>query len=230
FYLMVSLGGVLGGVVVTLVAPRIFNGYWEYHIALILCGVLALCALLVDRTLPLAPRASLKAIVIAGALLVAGTTVYQSARAQTTGRLRLRNFFGVKQVFEKDGMLHLRNGGVDHGGQYLDPARKREGTFYYTKHTAVGTLLTNYPQPEGRGRRIGVLGLGTGVLAVYGQPKDTMRFWEIDPQVIELAKGPNAKFSYLRDTRATIEVIEADGRLGLVEDKGPGYDVLVVDV
>ena len=176
FYLMVSLGGVLGGVLVTIVAPRIFSGYWEYHIALILCGALALWAQLADRTAPLATHASLKAVAIAGALIVAGGAVYQSTRAQTTGRLRLRNFFGVKQVFEKDGMRYLRNGGVDHGGQYLDPARRYEGTFYYTKHTAVGTLLTNYPNPEGRGRRIGILGLGTGVLAVYGQPQDTMRF------------------------------------------------------
>jgi spermidine synthase len=87
-----------------------------------------------------------------------------------------------------------------------------------------------YPKPEERGRRIGILGLGTGVLAVYGRSQDTMRFWEIDPQVIGLAKGPDAKFSYLADTTANVEVIEGDGRLGLAQDTGPGYDVLVVDV
>jgi hypothetical protein len=230
FYLMVSLGGVLGGVLVTIAAPRIFSGYWEYHIGLIVCGGLALWALLADRSVPLAPHALLKAGVLALALLVAGGALYQSARAQTIGRLRLRNFFGVKQVFEKDGVRYLRNGGVEHGGQYVDPARRREGMFYYTKNTAVGVLLTNYPRPVGRGRRIGILGLGTGVLAVYGQPQDTMRFWEIDPQVIELANGPKAKFTYLADTAANVEVIEGDGRLGLAQDTGPGYDVLVVDV
>jgi hypothetical protein len=230
FYLMVSLGGVLGGVFATIVAPRVFAGYWEYHIAIVLCGVLALWALLVDKTAPLAPRRSLKALAIALVLFVAGGGIYQAARAQITGRQRLRNFFGVKQVFEKDGIRYLRNGGVEHGGQYLDPARRREGLFYYTKHTAVGTLLTNYPQPDGRGRRIGILGLGTGVLAVYGEPRDTIRFWEIDPQVIELANGPKAKFSYVRDAKANIEIIEADGRLALARDTGPGYDVLVVDV
>ncbi len=230
FYLMVSLGGVLGGVLATIVAPRIFNGYWEYQIALIFCGVLALWTLLADKTAPLAPHKSSKAIAIGVALLLAGGAMFQAMRVQTVGRLRLRNFFGVKQVFEKDGMRYLRNGGVDHGGQYLDPARRTEGTFYYTKHTPVGILLANYPKPEGRGRRIGILGLGTGVLAVYGLPQDTMRFWEIDPQVIELAQGPNAKFSFLRDTKADVDVIEADGRLGLERDSGPGYDVLVVDV
>jgi hypothetical protein len=129
FYLMVSLGGVLGGVLVTIAAPRIFSGYWEYHIGLIVCGGLALWALLADRSVPLAPHALLKAGVLALALLVAGGALYQSARAQTIGRLRLRNFFGVKQVFEKDGVRYLRNGGVEHGGQYVDPARRREGMF-----------------------------------------------------------------------------------------------------
>lgn len=230
FYLMVSLGGVLGGGVVTIIAPRIFNGYWEYHITLIVCGVLVLWALLADKSSPLAPRASLKVMGIAVVLVIAGGAVFQTARAQTKGRFRVRNFFGVKQVFEKDGIRYLRNGGVEHGGQYLDPARRQEGLFYYTKHTAIGMLLMNYPKPQGRGRRIGILGLGTGGLAVYGQPEDTMRFWEIDPQVIELANGPSAKFSYLHDTKANVEVVEADGRLALEQDKNPGYDVLIVDV
>ena len=117
FYLMVSLGGVLGGALVTIVAPHIFSGYWEYHIALILCGALALWALIADKSVPLASRASLKVSVLALALLVAAGAMYQSARAQTIGRLRLRNFFGVKQVFEKEGVRILRNGGVEHGGQ-----------------------------------------------------------------------------------------------------------------
>jgi hypothetical protein len=77
FYLMVSVGGVLGGVLVTIVAPRIFSGYWEYHIALILCGALALWALVVDRTAPLGPRRTLskKTSLLALALLVEGGAV-----------------------------------------------------------------------------------------------------------------------------------------------------------
>jgi spermidine synthase len=73
------------------------------------------------------------------------------------------------------------------------------------------------------------VGLGTGVLATYGEPGDTMRFWEIDPQIIELAQGSNAKFTFLKDTKANVEVIEEDGRLGIEEDKQPGYDILIVD-
>ncbi|HLO29879.1 MAG TPA: hypothetical protein VK249_12125, partial [Anaerolineales bacterium] len=34
FYLMVSIGGALGGIFVSLIAPLIFNGYWEFFVGL----------------------------------------------------------------------------------------------------------------------------------------------------------------------------------------------------
>jgi len=229
FYLMVSLGGVLGGILVSLVAPHVLHGYWEFHITLVACGVLALWASLADRSSLLYPGVRWKALAIAILLIVTGVTVFQAARQQAADRLLMRNFFGTKQVYEKDGIRILRNGGVEHGGQYLDAARRDEPLSYYSHHSPVGKLLMNYPQPAGRGRRIGLVGLGTGVLAAYGQPRDTMRFWEIDPQVIQLAQGPNPKFTYLQDTKASVEVIQDDGRLGIEADKQPGYDVLVLD-
>jgi hypothetical protein len=229
FYLMVSLGGVLGGALVTLVAPQVFNGYWEFHITLVVCGFLALWALLADRSSMLYPGVRWKTAGAVTLLIVAGIAVYQAARQQTIGRLRMRNFFGVKQVYEREGIRYLRNGGVEHGMQYLDPVRRYEGVLYYSRHTAIGKLLKNYPQPPGRGRRIAVVGLGTGVLAAYGQPGDTMRFWEVDPQVIELAQGPKAKFTFLQDTKANVELIESDGRLGIERDKQSGYDILILD-
>jgi hypothetical protein len=229
FYLMVSFGGVLGGVLVSLVATRVFNGYWEFHIGLIACGVFVLGALLVGRSSLLYPGVGWKVPAIAVLLIIAGTGIYDAARQQAAGRLRMRNFFGLKQIFDKDGIRYLQNGGVIHGMQHLDPEHRAEPLSYYSPRTAVGKLLMNYPQPEGRGRRIGIVGLGTGVLAAYGKSPDTIRFWEIDPQVIELARGSTSKFTYLEDSRASVEVIERDGRLGIEEDRHPGYDILVID-
>ena len=40
FYLMVSAGGAIGGALVALLAPRIFNAYWEYEIGIILSYML----------------------------------------------------------------------------------------------------------------------------------------------------------------------------------------------
>jgi len=42
FYLIVGTGGALGGIFVAVVAPLIFNNYWEYHLGLISTGLLAM--------------------------------------------------------------------------------------------------------------------------------------------------------------------------------------------
>ena len=48
FYLMVAAGGAAGGIFVGLIAPRIFRGFWEYHLSLVAAGLLALVALALD--------------------------------------------------------------------------------------------------------------------------------------------------------------------------------------
>jgi len=73
---------------------------------------------------------------------------------------------------------------------------------------------------------LGVLGLGAGTLAAWAQPGDTYRFYEINPQVIELAY---TEFSYLRDSPAQIEVVLGDGRLALERESPQGYDLLAAD-
>ncbi|MDA0301357.1 MAG: ferrichrome ABC transporter permease, partial [Chloroflexi bacterium] len=44
FYLMVSVGGALGGLLVAIAAPALFTGYWEYHLALVATGALVAIA------------------------------------------------------------------------------------------------------------------------------------------------------------------------------------------
>ncbi len=50
YYLMIAGGGAFGGAFATLIAPRIFPGFWEFHLGL------WLCALLLGVTLFLDPR------------------------------------------------------------------------------------------------------------------------------------------------------------------------------
>ena len=78
FYLMISVGGALGGVFVGLAAPLLFNGYYEMPIALVACGTLAVIVL---RTYPepawlrdLLPTPQFLCGVVA--LLVGGYTAY----------------------------------------------------------------------------------------------------------------------------------------------------------
>jgi spermidine synthase len=71
-----------------------------------------------------------------------------------------------------------------------------------------------------------VIGLGTGSLAVYGQPGDTFRFYEINSQVIEIAQS---LFFYKRENPAHVEIVEGDARLSMQRESIPPYDVLALD-
>ena len=74
--------------------------------------------------------------------------------------------------------------------------------------------------------RVGIVGLGAGTLAAYGRPGDHYTFYEINPQVVELAKRD---FSFLRDSPAKIVIVSGDARLALEEEAPQGFDVLAVD-
>jgi spermidine synthase len=83
---------------------------------------------------------------------------------------------------------------------------------------------------QGAPRRIGILGLGCGTLAAYGQAGDTLRIYEINPQVLDIAR---TQFTYLSDTPARVEVALGDGRLVLESELASGngqqFDILVMD-
>jgi hypothetical protein len=75
--------------------------------------------------------------------------------------------------------------------------------------------------------------MGVGTIAAYGRAGEVMRYYEINAQVIEYSLGPNAYFTFIRDSAAKVEVVPGDARLSLeheLKEHGPQeYDVLVVD-
>ena len=77
-----------------------------------------------------------------------------------------------------------------------------------------------------RPRRLGVVGLGIGTLASYARPGDRLRFYELDPNVIDLARRD---FTFLRDSAAQITLLTGDGRLLLAREAPQAFDVLVLD-
>ena len=103
-------------------------------------------------------------------------------------------------------------------------------TDYYATVTGVGVALSN--RDSDRSLKVGVIGLGIGTLAAYGKPGDLFRFYEINPDVVRIARDAGY-FSYLSDSKAEIEIIEGDGRLSLESELRAGggeqYDLLVLD-
>ena len=149
-----------------------------------------------------------------------------------------RSFYGVSKVIEERKLetgpgYSLYHGQTLHGSEFTQyPGLPFT---YFGDRSGIGILMVNHPQRnEVPSLRIGVLGLGIGTLASYGRPGDLLRFYEINRDVIDLARGKGGYFNYLKNSRADIEIVEGDARVSLereLETAGPQeYDLLVLDV
>ncbi len=157
--------------------------------------------------------------------------------AQPTGALYLgkRNFYGALRVYQlQAGGKLLEHGRTRHGLQ-LDPPYDRTPLAYYGTNSGIGILLKNHPKrsPGNSGLRVGVVGMGAGTLAAYGLPGDYFRFYEINPDVIDLSGGAQPVFTYVRDSQAKVDIELGDARLLLESEAARGevqnFDVLVLD-
>jgi hypothetical protein len=224
FYLVVSLGGVLGGALVGIVAPAVLPAYFELEIALVVVAVLAL---MVNRGRPLPIMAMLVG--------VAGFTVaalgYRVHTFTEDAIYVHRNHYGVLRVKENVSRIDegeakyrtLVHGAILHGEQYLSEKYRRSATTYYKTSSGIGRALLAF---EGQPIKVGVIGLGAGSLAVYADADDTYRFYDINPAVIEVA---NKYFTYLKDSPGKMETVLGDARLALEGEPPQGFDVLAVD-
>lgn len=224
FYLMVSLGGVVGGVLVGIVAPVTLPGFLELEIALVVVAHLAL-ALNLSRPMPIVGMFAVVAAFTVGAL------VYRVHNfTQDTVHVE-RNYYGVLRVKEvasrKDDpdtrYRSLVHGAILHGEQWMSEKYRRSATTYYKPGSGIGMAILAL---EGQPAKVGVIGLGTGTLAAYGDADDTYRFYDINPAVERVA---NEYFTYLKDTPAKVEFVLGDARLSLEREPPQEFDVLAVD-
>ncbi len=242
FYLCLSLGGALGGAFASLAAPWLFSGLFELHLGLGATAALVWLALLADRGGPFHGKNGVFARVGAAllALALGGALVAHAQRWSGEALEASRDFYGVLRVLELDAdapALHrkdLFHGLIRHGTQLLGPGRRPEPTTYYGPRSGAGLALQFHPRRlRGEPLRVGLVGLGVGTLAAYGQAGDTFRFYEIQPRVAALAGGAGGHFSFLADCPAEVQVVLGDARLTLARELaaggGQGYDVLLVD-
>jgi spermidine synthase len=75
---------------------------------------------------------------------------------------------------------------------------------------------------------VAVIGLGTGAMAAYALKGELWDFYEIDPDIVRVARN-SRYFTYLQDSPATLHVVLGDGRLSLAAAPAHRYDLLVVD-
>jgi hypothetical protein len=138
-------------------------------------------------------------------------------------------------VGDRDHERGFYHGKIQHGRQIMYPAQQRRPTSYYGIDSGAGTVLLHHPRrraanPAERNLNIGLVGLGVGTLATYGTDGDSMRFYEIDPQVEQVARE---YFTYLESSKADVEVVLGDARISMQRELGESgsnnYDVLILD-
>ena len=241
FYLLIALGSAIGAVFVALVAPMVFNGYYELPVALGFCALLVPVLYRRDPAIGPFRWAVLLALVFGLVACLVGVTVVQTPPR----RVMVRNFYGVLSVIDQlaPGQLQLSgqtsaaalenlrarrlmNGTIDHGLQFLAAARRREPTTYYGPDSGVGIALRSANRGHPGPLRVGLVGLGAGTLAAYGRPLDRYTFYEINPLDVALAR---TEFTFLRDSPAAVDIVLGDARLSLERQPGQAFDVLAVD-
>jgi SAM-dependent methyltransferase len=221
FYLMVSLGGALGAIFVGIVAPHSFRAIYELPLALIFTALLAVATLW--------PQGWLVRLFWLGATAAMAFVLARNVREYDANTIvRVRSFYGALRVRQftnwlKEPYRTLYHGKIEHGAQYVNPTSSLLPTTYYGPDSGVGLALTHCCP---NAKRVGVIGLGAGTLAAYGKTSDYFRFYEINPQIIDIARK---SFSYLRDSPARIDVVLGDARLSLENEAPQNFDVLAVD-
>lgn len=234
FYLVSSLGSVVGSAYVGIAAPLLYLQLSEIIFAYGLCIVLVVLLTLPRMTpLPgktqilLSSRVLFPLLSVSIAVLLVSASIVDSARRSIANS---RNFYGALRVSERNPDVpnyhyyRLHHGAVVHGMQFQSKEKRLWPTAYYGENSGVGLALTRTPSPGGR--KIAGIGLGVGTIAAYGQPSDHFRFYEIDPAVADFAR---TYFSFLEDGAAPYEIILGDARLSLAAEQDTRYDIIVVD-
>jgi len=227
YYLMLAVGGVVGGFFVGVIAPYWFNSNYELSIGIMLTGLVAALAIIPKAgfSRPLWRNASIAST--AAVLLALGWVQVDEHLNEIEGaEVTVRNFYGTLQVFanpEGDyrSMLH---GQIVHGRQHLAADKLDLPTTYYSTEGGAGRALQI--KAASGPLRVGVVGLGVGTLVSYGRKGDYFRLYEIDPLVIDIARD---NFSFLSRTAASTEIVLGDARLQLEREPAQQFDVLVVD-
>ena len=257
FYLMVSVGGALGGIFVVIIAPRVFDAYFEFQVSLIFAIGLSVMAMIVYSRSKKTKATAVDETSRSGGGWIAKTCVWLAAPLaivsmgalfsnifeesnelnQSDVKYRTRNSYGtlhVRAYYDDDGVEESRNlinGRIKHGSQFAyDPLLPSS---YYSRTSGIGVAVNFLSEINGEGPlKFGVVGLGTGTMASWGVEGDSFKFYEINPACEYVARE---HFVYLSQSEAAdqIEVIIGDARIQMeshyAKHGSEEFDLLVVD-
>lgn len=213
FFVIISLGGALGGAFNGLLAPVVFDRALEYPLVLALVPLLLMYA--GGRRLPL-----VGAVVV----LLALTITTQAVKPGTL--YNSRTFYGSYTVVKDGNQHHFYHGTTLHGAQVMDGGKWQTAPqAYYGKGGPLSLIWDHLPKTM---ENVTVVGLGAGGIAAYGEAGMAMHFIDVDPEVVKIAKNPDY-FTFLRDSKADITTEVADGRLAIADLKDGSQDLIIMD-
>lgn len=220
YSLAMAFGGVLGGAALSLAAPLWLPIDMDLGLCLTAAGFLLAGAL---------GRGPWRKLMVAGTLVLASVFVRVEWKLNE-GRIRtLRSAYGTLSVHELDrdkpGWHHreVLNGSISHGLQYLHPDNVKQPTSYYTVNSGVGIAALLFGTKP---KRVGVVGLGIGVVLAYSGTGDYWRMYELDPNMERVARE---NFSYIEDAPCPVDVVLGDARLVMAGEQPNNFDLLVLD-
>jgi SAM-dependent methyltransferase len=229
FFLMVSVGGALGGLFVAFLAPRVFPDYWEMPIAIGTLALLMALAVFHDDDGKLRPLPIRLALLV----VVASFGIYlgRVERAISDGYgMTARDFYGVLRVRDDNtdgglfGQRVLIHGTINHGTQLLSADGGRTPTSYFGNTSGINRAVR--AKGDKGPIRIGILGLGAGVTATLARAGDTIHYYEINPGIFDIAQ---TKFDFWKACPADKKIYFGDGRLTLESMPDEQLDFLAMD-
>jgi hypothetical protein len=219
-------GLVIGAVM--LARPAWFHLPFDVHRDLLIYAILVF-ALLWSATIPKLGEWPLRAVLVVAAGVLTGYLARSEHDERKGYRVSERNFYGELRV-KDDAAVHfpterlLFHGTIKHGSQVLDDRFRYKPISYYGPNSGVGRAILAL---EEKGAiRVGVIGLGAGVLNAYARPGDMYRIYEINPLVEQIAQ---TEFDYFAHSPADKSILLGDARLTLEGEASQQFDVLAVD-
>ena len=308
FYLVIALGGALGGTFVSIGAPALFPDFWEFHSAILAGWIVIAFAWRIDRTSPFHTGdpwlfGSLVAIVFSLAAryvvertrlgefewisrhswtitLVGGMAIaigicaiFRKSRiahlslwpqglvvlmilfsgmfllqrievSQYRALYAARNFYGVIRVVTMTSPAgdarQLLHGTTSHGVQVNIPAHRNRPTAYYSQSSGIAVASTRLIRKAAgglserpAGLHFGVVGMGVGTMSTFAGPADRVRYYEINPEVIDIVQREQPYFTYVKDSPAEAAIVLGDARLSLERELAASgsqrFDLLAMD-
>lgn len=230
YFLWISAGGALGGIIGNLLPPLLFPSAKEvFFLLIIIAAALALWVRKgVSTWLRNAPLWMGTPRLMGWGLTVFIIIVFIRPRPNILDVRR--NVYGSIKVVqehinEDQELIKMLHGNTVHGQALLGQKKSTPVAYYYHGsgiHDAHEAMRSLKPQQD---LSMGLIGLGAGSMAEYVRPGDTLTVYELNPLVVALAKE---YFPYLKQSLEPVDVQVGDGLL-LLNGSNDTFDVLTVD-